>query len=107
MADGVPPRSTSWPRRGDGVLDADLRAGRDAALERGVLVPHADGRAEIRHELIARASEADLLPSQRRRHQLALATAAEAKGDHAAALTSWLAAYEPQRARAAALAVAT
>ena len=32
------PRSVSGPRRGDGVLDADLSAGRDEALEHGFLV---------------------------------------------------------------------
>jgi len=106
MADGVPPRSTTRPRHGDGILDADLRAGLDAAIEQGRVVQLPDGRVEIRHELIARAIEADLLPAQRRRHQLALATAAAAGGDQAAALASWLAAHEVQRARTAALAVA-
>ena len=106
MVDGVPPRSTTRPRRGDGVLDADLRAGLDLAIEQGVVVADPQGRVEIRHELIARAIEDDLLPAHRRRHQLALAIAAEAGGDQAAALSGWLAAHEAQRARAAALAVA-
>jgi DNA-binding CsgD family transcriptional regulator/tetratricopeptide (TPR) repeat protein len=104
LVEGLPPRSTTRPRRGDGVLDADLRAGVMEALDHGFLVERADKRLEVRHELIASAIEADLLPVQRRRHHLALAAAL---GQHPeAALTHWLAAYEPARARAAALAAA-
>jgi DNA-binding CsgD family transcriptional regulator/tetratricopeptide (TPR) repeat protein len=104
LVEGLPPRSTTRPRRGDGVLDADLRAGVVEALDHGFLVERADRRLEVRHELVARAIEADLLPVQRRRHHLALAAAL---GDFpAAALTHWLAAFEPARARAAALAAA-
>jgi DNA-binding CsgD family transcriptional regulator/tetratricopeptide (TPR) repeat protein len=106
LVDGVPPRSTSRPRRGDGILDADLRAGLEAAIEAGFVIEDADGRTEIRHELIARAIEADLLPEQRRRHQLALAAAAESRDDAAAALSHWLAAHESARARSSAMAVA-
>lgn len=104
LVEGLPPRSSTRPRRGDGVLDADLRAGVVEALDHGFLVERADGRLEIRHELIAQAIEADLLPVQRRRHHLALAGALGL--DPASALTHWLAAYEPARARAAALATA-
>lgn len=104
LVEGVPPRSTTRPRRGDGVLDADLRAGVVEALDHGFLVERPDGRLEVRHELVAQAIEADLLPVQRRRHHLALAAALGA--DQASALTHWLAAYEPARARAAALATA-
>ena len=104
LVEGLPPRSTTRPRRGDGVLDADLRAGVMDALDHGFIVERADRQLEVRHELIARAIEADLLPVQRRRHYLALAAALGA--DPAAALTHWLAAYEPARARAAALAAA-
>ena len=104
LAEGLPPRSTTRPRRGDGVLDADLRAGVMDALDHGFLVERPDHRLELRHELIAEAVEADLLPVQRRRHHLALAAALGP--DPAAALTHWLAAYEPARARAAALAAA-
>ncbi|HEX8026090.1 MAG TPA: AAA family ATPase, partial [Candidatus Limnocylindrales bacterium] len=57
LADGIPPRSTTAPRRGDGVLDADLRAGLEEAIEHGFVRELADGRVEIRHELIARAIE--------------------------------------------------
>lgn len=106
LVDGTPPRSTTRPRRGDGVLDADLRAGLDAAIEGGFVVQAPAERVEIRHELIARAIEADLLPAQRRRHQLALASALGADHDAAAALSHWLAAHEPDRARASAMVVA-
>ncbi len=99
LVEGLPPRSTTRPRRGDGVLDADLRAGVMDALDHGFLVERRDRRLEIRHELIGAAIEADLLPVQRRRHHLALAAALGP--DPAAALTHWLAAYEPSRARAA------
>jgi ATP/maltotriose-dependent transcriptional regulator MalT len=74
------------------------------ALDHGFLVERSDRRLEVRHELIAQAIEADLLPVQRRRHHLSLAAALGP--DPAAALTHWLAAYEPSRARAAALAAA-
>ncbi len=104
LVEGLPPRSTTRPRRGDGVLDADLRAGVMDAIDHGFLFERPDRRLEIRHELIAAAIEADLLPVQRRRHHLALAAALGP--DPAAALTHWLAAFEPARARAAALAAA-
>jgi DNA-binding CsgD family transcriptional regulator/tetratricopeptide (TPR) repeat protein len=104
LVEGLPPRSTTRPRRGDGVLDADLRAGLMDAIDHGFVAERPDQRLEVRHELIAQALEADLLPVQRRRHHLALAAALGA--DSAAALSHWLAAYEPSRARAAALAAA-
>lgn len=104
LVDGLPPRSTTKPRRGDGVLDADLRAGVMEAIDHGFLRERADGRLEVRHELVAAAIEADLLPVQRRRHHLALASALSL--DPASSLTHWLAAFEPARARAAALAAA-
>ena len=104
LVDGLPPRSTSRPRRGDGVLDADLRAGIVEAIDHGFVVERPEGQVQVRHELVAQAIEADLLPVQRRRHHLALASALGA--DPATALTHWLAAFEPARARAAALATA-
>ncbi|HEY8238379.1 MAG TPA: LuxR C-terminal-related transcriptional regulator [Candidatus Limnocylindrales bacterium] len=105
LVEGLPPRSTTRPRRGDGVLDADLRAGVTEALDHGFLVERTDERLELRHELVAQAIEADLLPVQRRRHHLALAAALSA--DPASSLTHWLAGYEPARARSAALAAAS
>jgi DNA-binding CsgD family transcriptional regulator/tetratricopeptide (TPR) repeat protein len=104
LVEGVPPRSTTRPRRGEGLLDADLRAGVVEAIDHGFLVERADQQLEVRHELVAQAIEADLLPVQRRRHHLALAAALGAYP--ATALTHWLAAFEPSRARAAALAAA-
>jgi hypothetical protein len=57
LVDGIPPRSTTRPRRGDGVLDADLRAGVIEALDHGFLVERPDHRLEVRHELVAQAIE--------------------------------------------------
>jgi DNA-binding CsgD family transcriptional regulator/tetratricopeptide (TPR) repeat protein len=69
-----PPRSTSAPRRGGAVLDADLTAGLEEATEHGFLV-EAGERLDFRHELIAQAVEADLLPFTRVRYHAALAVA--------------------------------
>jgi len=67
-----PPRSTNAPRRGEGVLDADLSAGLAEGVAHGML--ELDGMTvDFRHELIGRAVAADLLPRQRHRHHLALA----------------------------------
>lgn len=67
-----PPRSTNAPRRGEGVLDADLAAGLTEGVAHGML--ELDGMTvDFRHELIGRAVAADLLPRQRHRHHLALA----------------------------------
>ena len=73
-ATSAPPRSSSGPRQGDGVLDADLAAGLDEALAHGFALENEDG-VFLRHELVGRAIEADLLPSARIRHHAALATA--------------------------------
>lgn len=73
-ATSAPPRSSTGPRRGDGVLDADLTAGLDEAIEYGFVVEDAHGLA-LRHELVGRAIEADLLPSVRIRHHAAVARA--------------------------------
>jgi Predicted ATPase len=67
------PRSTSAPRHGDGVLDADLRAGLTEALDHGFVMER-DDELVFRHESIGRAVERDLLPMLRTRHQVALAT---------------------------------
>ncbi|HEY6056909.1 MAG TPA: LuxR C-terminal-related transcriptional regulator, partial [Candidatus Limnocylindrales bacterium] len=133
LAGGLPIRSTSAPRRGDGILDADMAAGLAEAIEHGFVVrvqavpgggasaPTAAGGAlggngagadrptfaapiRFRHALIARAVVADLLPGQRRLHQAALGAALDARP--ARSLRHWLAAYEPTAARSAALAAA-
>jgi DNA-binding CsgD family transcriptional regulator/tetratricopeptide (TPR) repeat protein len=100
-----PPRSSSAPRRGDGVLDPDMTAGLAEAVEHGILVDAADGTIDFRHELIGRAVQADVLPLQRSRYHGALAIGL----GHApvAAAHHWLAAHAPVRARAAALEAAT
>ena len=77
-ADGttrLPPRSATGPRRGTDELDADLAAGLDEAVEHGFVRREANDELAIRHELVARAIVADLLPSQRPRYHAALAQA--------------------------------
>jgi DNA-binding CsgD family transcriptional regulator/tetratricopeptide (TPR) repeat protein len=71
---GGPPRSSNAPRRGDGVLDADLTHGLEEAIEFGFVRDDEHGLA-LRHELVGRAIEADLLPSMRIRHHAAVARA--------------------------------
>jgi DNA-binding CsgD family transcriptional regulator/tetratricopeptide (TPR) repeat protein len=61
----------------------------------------AEATIEFRHELIARAVEADLLPPQRRRHHAALAAGLEARPGSRA--RHHMAAHEPGPARAAAI----
>ena len=73
-APSAPPRSSSAPRHGDGILDADLSAGLDEAIAHGFVLENADG-VFLRHELVGRAVEGDLLPSARVRHHAALAAA--------------------------------
>jgi DNA-binding CsgD family transcriptional regulator/tetratricopeptide (TPR) repeat protein len=109
---GLPPRSTNAPRRGDGVLDADLRAGLAEAVEVGILRVEpkptsirATSLISFRHEAIALAVAADLLPFQRRRHLAALAHGLE--GSPFAAERYWLAAHETARARDAAIRAAS
>lgn len=69
-----PPRSATGPRRGDGVLDADLAAGLEEGIEYGFIVEAPDGLA-LRHELVGRAIEGDLLPTARGRYHAAVASA--------------------------------
>jgi DNA-binding CsgD family transcriptional regulator/tetratricopeptide (TPR) repeat protein len=71
---GRPPRSSRAPRRGDGVLDADMRAGLDEAVQFGFVVEDEHGLS-LRHELVGQAIVADLLPSARTRHHSAVARA--------------------------------
>jgi DNA-binding CsgD family transcriptional regulator/tetratricopeptide (TPR) repeat protein len=95
-AQGSAPRSSSAPRHGDGVLDADLRAGLTEALEHGFVV-EGDGELRFRHESIGRAVERDMLPMLRTRHIAALATGLA--GPAVAIARYWLGAHEPERAR--------
>ena len=101
-------RAPGRTRTGDGGLDGDLAAGlQEAIRERfAVALPHAaddlpGGRLRIRHQLVAGALAADLLPDQRRRMHAAVATALAMHPAEAA--RHWLRAYEPARARVAAL----
>ena len=98
---GLPPRSTSLPRRGAGGLEGDLAAGLAEALEHGFVRAEADERLRIRHELVARAVVTDLLPTQRTRYRTALAAAFEDVPVVAAA--HWRAAHRLPEAREAAL----
>jgi DNA-binding CsgD family transcriptional regulator/tetratricopeptide (TPR) repeat protein len=91
-----------------GLLDAELTAGLQEALRDrfAVTLPSAFGGAagdtvRIRHQLVAAALAADLLPDERRRMHAAVATALAIHPAEAA--RHWLRAYEPARARAAAL----
>ncbi len=97
----LPPRSSSLPRRGTELLDPDLAAGLDEAVEHGLVRELPNKRLEIRHELIARAVVEDLLPQQRPRYRAALA---EAFADiPAVAAAHWRAAHRLDRARTAAI----
>ena len=98
---GLPPRSTSLPRRSAGGLEGDLAAGLAEALEHGFVRAEADERLRIRHELVARAVVTDLLPTQRTRYRTALAAAFEDVPVVAAA--HWRAAHRLPEAREAAL----
>ncbi len=99
---GLPPRSTTLPRRGGSGLEADLAAGLNEALEHGFVRADADDRLRIRHELVARAVVTDLLPMQRTRYRAALAEAFEDVPVVAAA--HWRAAHRLAEARDASLA---
>ena len=89
-------------------LDGDLAAGLQEALRERFAVPttragdgSAAGAFRIRHQLVASALAADLLPDERRRMHAAVATVLDTHPSEAA--RHWLRAYEPARARAAAL----
>ena len=101
VASGLPPRSTSLPRRSTDLLDGDLAAGLEEAIEHGFVRRDPDDRLAIRHELVARAVVVDLLPSQRPRHQAALAHAFA--GTPAIAAAYWRGAHRLDEARAAAI----
>lgn len=98
-ATGLPPRSTGRPRRAGAGLDADLRAGLDEGIESGFVTELPRNMVEIRHELVARAIAADLLPMQRRRYHVAFAIASADRP--AAQARNWLAAHEAAKAREA------
>jgi DNA-binding CsgD family transcriptional regulator/tetratricopeptide (TPR) repeat protein len=97
----LPPRSTTLPRRGTENLDPDLAAGLEEAVEHGFVRTDVEGRAWIRHELVARAIVRDLLPTQRPRFRAALARAFDDVPIVAA--VHWRAASRPEEAREAAI----
>ncbi len=99
-APSAPPRSATGPRSGHGALDADLTAGLAEALEHGFVVD-ADGGLTLRHELVSRAVEADLLPATRVRHHAAVATALAS--DPFIAMAHHLLAHDPRGAGRAAI----
>jgi DNA-binding CsgD family transcriptional regulator/tetratricopeptide (TPR) repeat protein len=95
-----PPRSTNAPRRGEGVLDADLAAGLAEGVTHGMI--ELDGTTvDFRHELIGQAVAADLLPRQRHRHHLALAAGLAAHP--AAAARHWDEAHATRETQDAAI----
>jgi DNA-binding CsgD family transcriptional regulator/tetratricopeptide (TPR) repeat protein len=98
----LPPRSGSGPRRGSTHLDADLAAGLAEALEHGLVRAEAGDLLRIRHELVARAVVADLLPPHLPRYHAALARAFADQPIVAA--THWLAGHRHAEAREAAIA---
>ncbi len=97
----LPPRSTSLPRRQTTVMDADLAAGLDEALEHGFVRVDDEGRMRVRHEMVARAVVSDLLPTQLPRYRAAVARAF----DHVpiVAAMHWRAAHRLDEARDAAI----
>ncbi len=100
-AGSLPPRSTTLPRHGRDSLDADLNAGLQEAIDYGLVQHDDDGRLWIRHELVARAVIADLLPAQAPRYRQALARALEDVPIVAA--HHWRAGHRLLEARAAAI----
>ncbi len=116
-----PPRSAYGSRKGEG-LDSDVAAGTAEGIEHGFLVEEADGRllgqgremrVRFRHELIAEAIAADLLPATKRRYHAALAVAGRGEGtpqgqppEPATALVHHLAAHQLTEAEQTALASA-
>ena len=99
----APPRSSTTPRTGDGVLDPDLTAGLDEGVAYGFIVEGSDGLT-LRHELVGAAIEGDLLPTTRIRHHAAVAVAMQ---DHPfIAMHHHLVAHDPPAAGLAAIAAA-
>jgi DNA-binding CsgD family transcriptional regulator/tetratricopeptide (TPR) repeat protein len=100
---GGPPRSSHAPRRGDGVLDADMTAGLEEAVTYGFVLEDEHGLS-LRHELVGRAILADLLPSARNRHHSAVARGLEDRPF--VAMFHHYAALDPVAVRRAAIAAA-
>jgi DNA-binding CsgD family transcriptional regulator/tetratricopeptide (TPR) repeat protein len=103
-ADGAPRAKSGGPGSTGSVPGAN-GAAHDAPSPLDVTALTADVTVAFRHDLIARAVEADLLPPQRRRHHVALAAGLEARPGSRA--RQWLAAHETEPARGAALEAAS
>lgn len=108
---GRPAPRSAGVRRGDaGGLGGELAAGVEEAIAHGFAeeVPPDGGAGRglrIRHELIAAALGADLLPGSRRRMHAALASALDDRAEEAE--RHWQRAWEPARMLAAATAAAS
>jgi len=98
---GLPPRSATGPRHAVGDMDADMAAGLAEAVEHGFARDGADGLLRMRHELLAQAVTADLLPPQVPRYRAAMARAFA--DIPIVAATHWRIAYRPVQAREAAI----
>ncbi len=108
-----PRRSPGRNRGGNGTLDGELAAGLQEAIREQFAIalpaaaastatpPGTGSPVRVRHQLVAGALAADLLPDGRRRMRAAVAGALSTHPAEAA--RHWLAAYEPARARTAAL----
>jgi DNA-binding CsgD family transcriptional regulator/tetratricopeptide (TPR) repeat protein len=104
MAGETPRIRPNVLRRVEGPIGPDLSASLEEAIDGGFLVRGADGSIDFRHDLIARAIDADLLPVHRARHHAAIALALS--DTPAAAADHWLLAQAPLEARDAAIAAA-
>jgi DNA-binding CsgD family transcriptional regulator/tetratricopeptide (TPR) repeat protein len=101
MAGEAPRVRPTVLRRSDGPTSPELATSLEEAIGGGFLVRMDDGTVDFRHDLIARAIDADLLPVHRARHHAALALAlAEIP---TAAAHHWLLAQAPLEARDAAI----
>ena len=117
VSDAPPARPARPSRRSGGrttaaaALDTRLAAGLAEAIAAGFALTEASVEVDggpvhrVRHELIASAIAADLLPAERRRMHVAAASALGARP--AEAEQHWLRAHEPDLALGAALAAAS
>ena len=98
---GPAARNGTRPRRPGARARRDIEGGLDEAIEQGFARANEDGSVEVRHELLARAILADLLPGPRAEYCVAVAHAFRDIPAVAAAL--WIAANQLPEARRAAL----
>ncbi len=96
-----PPLAGSSPRRANGGLAGDVAGGLAEAIEHGFIRGEPDGRIEVRHELLARAILADLLPGASLSYRAAVAEAFE--DVPVVAAVHWRTAHRLTEARRAAM----